>query len=102
MKSIELIKSHSGMLGVELTQNISYNEFPIFAEQMLKKVQGSVVSRSALPDAHLWQVVINDVPLELVYEDFPQSVSLEAVSKKGNDLLENLLPTLATLIEGAR
>ncbi|PTX99324.1 hypothetical protein DB345_02810 [Spartobacteria bacterium LR76] len=102
MNHIKLIESQSGLLSAELASDIGYDEVPVYAEKVLKYLHGNVVSRNVLPDAQLWQVKIDGISLELVYEDFPQMVSLEATSKEGNDLLRNLLPTLWGLIKDIR
>lgn len=102
MNHIELIKSQSGLLSAELASDIGYDEFPVYAEKVLKHLHGNAVSRNVLPDVQLWQVEIGGISLELVYEDFPQMISLEAISQEGNDLLIKLLPALSDLRKDIR
>lgn len=80
----------SGHLSLELTDQPSWESFERYAEELLRRLDARVVERGSTVDMHLWTVEIETVPLRLVYEDFPNRVSLESDSYPGDMLLRKL------------
>ncbi len=86
-----------GWAHILLRDDVSWEEFSIFAGKLIARLSGKVVSRADLPDARMWQVEVAGGVLALVYEDHPQSVLLEASSPEGVEILRELLPVLEGL-----
>lgn len=86
-----------GWAQILLRDDVSWEEFPIFAGELVARLVGKVVSRADLPDARMWQVEVAGGVLALVYEDHPQSILLEASSPEGVEILRELLPVLEGL-----
>lgn len=80
----------SGRLFLELTSDIGWEGFPNYAQEFVKLLSGSVISRSDSVDTRIWGVMINNEILRLVYEDFPVMVSLESKSEEGDRIIEDL------------
>ncbi|HMA16648.1 MAG TPA: DUF3630 family protein, partial [Kiloniellaceae bacterium] len=85
-----LKEDREGHLGLELTELPSWWSLERYAETLLQQLGGRVLNRATLVDMHLWTVEIETVPLRLVYEDFPNRVSLESDSYPGDMLLRKL------------
>ena len=85
----------SGHLSLELTEQPSWGSFERYAEELLRRLEGRVVERGTIVDMHLWKVEIETVPLRLVYEDYPNRVSLESESYPGDMLIRKLQARLA-------
>ena len=86
-----------GWAHILLRDDVSWEEFPIFAGELVARLSGKVVSQADLPDARMWQVEVAGGVLALVYEDHPQSILLEASSPEGVEILRELLPVLEGL-----
>jgi hypothetical protein len=70
-------ESASGHLSLELSETVSYDRFPEYAELFLSTVGGIVKKRSDSFIMCIWHVVINGQDYRLVYDDYPCGVSLE-------------------------
>jgi len=80
----------SGRLYVELNSKVGWEGFPGYAEEFVRLFSGEVVCRSDSADARVWEVVINNQVLRLVYEDFPVMISLESKTDGGDEFIEGL------------
>ena len=89
-KVFSLGRMRSGRLYVELTSDVGWEGFPNYAEEFVKLFSGEIISRSDSVDARVWEVIIKDQFLRLVYEDFPAMISLESQSEEGDRFIEEL------------
>ena len=80
----------SGHRCLNLSECVSWEEFPDYAQELLAFMHGSKVSAVDGPDVRLWQVQVEGTGLRLVYDDYPQMVSLESDSDAGDRLLQQL------------
>lgn len=85
----------SGHLCLNLTERISWEEFPVFAERFIPSIRGEITGKSDGPDLRLWEVTIDAQPLRFVFDDFPVMVSLESHSDEGDAILKRLYGELA-------
>ncbi|AZE97661.1 hypothetical protein C4J95_0166 [Pseudomonas orientalis] len=89
-KVFSLGRMRSGRLYAELTSDVGWEGFPSYAEEFVKLFSGKIISRSDSVDTRVWGVIIEDLLLRLVYEDFPVMISLESQSEEGDRLMEKL------------
>jgi len=95
MERLTIAPMASGHLCLELTEMPNWESFGRYAEELLRRLDGRVVERITIVDMHLWNIDIETVPLRLVYEDFPNRISLESESYPGDMLLKKLQTRLA-------
>jgi len=95
MEKLELERQESRHLSLLLTEQPGWEEFELYATEVLRRLDGRVLERSTAITAHLWKVEIETVPLLLVYEDLPNRVNLESDSYPGDILLKKLQTRLA-------
>lgn len=89
-KVFSLGRMRSGRLYAELTSDVGWEGLPSYAEEFVKLFSGKIISRSDSVDTRVWGVIIEDLLLRLVYEDFPVMISLESQSEEGDRLMEKL------------
>jgi hypothetical protein len=94
IESLAMTTMASGHMCLNLTERVSWENFPGFAESFIRSVEGSITQKSDGPDLRLWQVNIHGHLLRLVFDDFPVMVSLESSDDKGDDILKQLYRTL--------
>ena len=81
---------HSGHLCLELTAVPRWHEFPLFAKELVSVIGASVVDKKELVDMHIWRLQFPTCNLNLVYQDFPNLVSLESDTAEADNLLRDL------------
>jgi len=91
-------KMHSGRSCLNLTSNVSWEDFPEYAEFILRLLKGAVISKSDGADVRIWEVVIGDENFFLAFDDFPTMITLESKSRQGDDRIPGFK---ALLVEGA-
>ena len=84
--SLELMAS--GHLCLELNLNLPWTDFTTFAEKLLTAIGARKQHEWESVETRMWDLVIGDVPLRLVFDDYPQNVSLESTSADGDRVLE--------------
>ena len=80
----------SGNLWMILSESISWEEFPRYATSILQFVGGSKVDVAESVEMRLWNVKILGQSMRLVYDDFPQMVSLESEDAEGDLVLRGI------------
>jgi hypothetical protein len=96
MERLDLAPMKSGHLCLVLSEFPNWVSFERYAEELLHRLDGQVVRKGSGVDMHIWSVEIESVPLQMVYEDFPNRVCLESDSEPGDKLLRQLRRRLAT------
>lgn len=84
----------SGHLYLNLTSRVSWEAFPEYAQQFLRVFSGIVREATDTPDMRIWTITIAEQELRLVYEDYPQMVSLESSSDDTDDVIRTLYAQL--------
>jgi len=77
-----------------LTDAGTWESFPAFAEEFISQLGASVLRKIDLPDIHLWEIEYEGAPLRLVYDDFPNGVSVEPIDSGGRNAIEDLFQML--------
>jgi len=95
LDKLGLSKMASGHLCLNLSEKISWEIYPDFAESIIKICDGTVKDKVESPEMRIWIVVIAQQELRLVYEDYPQLVSLESCSDEADQLIKNLYAKLS-------
>lgn len=96
MKTLELpndypriIRMASGHLSLELSDQLSFDEFPEYAKEFLATLGGCIEEKNDSIIMCIWDAVINENKYRLVYDDYPRGVSLESQGLDGdNELLK--------------
>lgn len=79
-----------GCESIELTEEGNWEVFPEFAEKYAVQIGAKVVNRISTPDMHIWEIEYEGHALNFVYDDFPNGISLEPKSSKGQAAIEKL------------
>ena len=103
LDALAIAEMASGHKCLNLTEQMSWEGFPDYADTLLSEISGSVVKRWDSFDVRLWEVRIGGltvlrlggVDIKLVFDDFPVMVSLESDSSAGDRLIERLYATLS-------
>ena len=100
LEALKIITMASGHLSLELSEKIDWEDFSRFASTFLEKVNGRALEKVETFDMHIWDVVINGVTLQLVWDDYPVMTSLEANCDAGDSLLKTIFESLKGLNNG--
>ena len=87
---LKLSNMHSGNFCLNLTERVNWDKFPLFANAFVEENEAKIVNKSQAADMAIWEIEINQCVLRLVYDDYPQMVSLESKDDLGNVVLEEL------------
>jgi len=80
----------SGHCSLQLSETVGWEEFPEFADELLKILGGHVLDKTEGVDMRIWEVSIHGHRLKLVYEDYPLSVAFESADDEGDRFLREL------------
>lgn len=80
----------SGHLALELTEQVSWDEFPHYAQTLLRHLGVSPGVVTDAVDMRMVDFLYSGAHLKVVYEDFPQLVSVESVDAAGDATLKDL------------
>jgi len=90
LEALKTERQASGHLSLLLTERIGWEDFERYAEELLRRLDGLVAEKGSAADMHIWNVEIETLPFRLVYDDFPNGVTLESESYAGDMLLSKL------------
>ena len=80
----------SGNYCIELTDAGTWGSFPRFAKKFVKQIEASVAKKIDGPDVRIWEIVCNGAVLNLVYDDFPNGISIEPKNKNDQQVIDEL------------
>lgn len=101
-EKMTLITIASGHLSLELTETVRWENFPLFAEQLVALLGGLVVNKADGVEICVWKIRVQDCELRLVYEDYPTMVSLESSSDAGDKYLRDVQHSLSLKYENLK
>jgi len=84
----------SSHLCLNLTESVGWDQFPQFAERLIKILGTKVSDAAESVEMRIWNLQFSTCQMRLVYDDFPQMISLESNSLQGDDILKNLAQQL--------
>lgn len=94
LDALKLGTMASGHLFLSLSERVSWEDFPAYAEALLRLITGTRLSTAESVETRIWTVSIGDQTVRLVQEDYPMMVSLESESAEADDLLRQLCEDL--------
>jgi len=80
----------SGNESLELTDAGTWESFPAFAERFVSQIGASVLKKIDGPDIRLWEIEYEGTLLRLVYDDYPNGVSIEPKDSDGQNAVDDL------------
>lgn len=83
-------KMQNGNPCIELTEDGTWESFAPFAEALAKQIGGAITRRIDGPDVRLWEMEYLGYPLRLVYDDFPNGISLEPRTDGSDHIVHRL------------
>jgi hypothetical protein len=86
----------SGDLCVELTEAGTWESFPRFAEKWAEEIGAEITDRLDGPDVRIWTISYEGHSLSLVYDDFPNGVTVEAPDSTSNATIEKLFAIVSS------
>ena len=100
LSHVELLnikKMWSGHLCLQITERITWDEFPCYAEKLIKVLHGKIISRVDSPDIRIWDVSINGKKFQLIFDDYPLMVTLESIDDEADSEIKNIRTSLLKL-----
>lgn len=97
LERLRLETMASGHLALELTERITWGEFPRYVADLLTLLGGEITDRTDTVEMRLWKCQLNGSDLRVVFEDYPCLVSLESISANGDEELHRAFRKLTLL-----
>lgn len=94
---LKINKMASGHLCLDITENISWEDFPIYAENLIKFLGGKIISKVDGPDIRIWDVNINKKDYRLTFDDYPLMVALESSDNEADIEIKRVRASLLKL-----
>jgi hypothetical protein len=98
-EKLSLLTMASGHVCLNLTEAVGWADFPAYADELIRLLNGSVESKADGVELCIWKVRFGGCGLRLVYEDYPTMISLESSTSDGDSLLFELHRKLAATRE---
>jgi hypothetical protein len=67
----------SGEKCIELTEAGNWEMFPSFAKKFASQINAEIIYKGSAVDMHIWEIQYADAILNLVYDDYPNGISIE-------------------------
>jgi len=80
----------SGHLCLEITEKIVWDDFPDYANSLIRILKGEIISKISSFDLIIWEISINGESFKLVFDDFPLMVTLESSSDQGDNQIRDI------------
>jgi len=88
--SFTLVKTPNGLFYLELTEEGNWESFPAFAEKLANQLNASVVEKTESVDTRIWKLKIRGVDVDLVYNDFPNGVTITPCASEDGQIIQDL------------
>ena len=99
LPDLKMSKAHSGHAVIKLTEDGTWEGLPRFAEAFTKQLGARKINHVDGPDVRLWDIELGGIRLNLVYDDFPNGLSLMPYSDEGDRLLQRVFEDLKQAAE---
>ncbi|MEO3430968.1 DUF3630 family protein [Pelagibius sp. CAU 1746] len=90
LEALKIERQAGGHLSLLLTERMVFEDFGRYAEELMRRLDGKVTEKGYAAGMHIWNVKIETLPFRLVYDEFPNGVTLESESHAGDMLLSKL------------
>lgn len=101
LDALSLQTMASNHLCLNLSERVGWGEFTKYARELMREIRAQKISATEAPDMKIWEVLVEGHTLRLVYDDYPQMVSLESTDDGGDALLRRLEASLFALRESS-
>lgn len=95
LEALKIERQAGGHLFLLLTERIGWEDFDIYAKELLHRLDGGVLQTRSVAIRQVWNVKFETLPFRLVYDGYPNRVMLESESHAGDILLKQLQVRLA-------
>lgn len=80
----------SGNWSLELTDSGSWESFPKLAKEFCSQVGAKIIEKLDGPDVTIWDIEYHGSVLRLVYDDYPNGISVEPKDSNGQSAVDKL------------
>lgn len=80
----------SGNQSLELTEEGNWESFPQFAEEFTKQIGAKILQKIESVNIRIWEIEYEGVILNLVYDDFPNGITIEPKDMDGQAAIYKL------------
>jgi len=94
---LNISKMASGHLCLNITENINWDDFPEYANKLIKIFNGELLSKVDATDVRIWEININNQKFNLTFDDYPIMVALESSDDGSDTEIENIRDILLNL-----
>ena len=91
---MKLSKMASGNLCLNLSEKIDWDQFEEYANQITSLLKAKVKQKNESVVTIIWDILIDDQPLKLVYDDYPLGVTIESDNEDGNKKILEIFEVL--------
>jgi hypothetical protein len=84
LELLKITKMASGDDSLELTQSVSWAEFPRYATEIINILGGEIINKADTPVERVWDVCINGERFWLSFNDFGLGVSLDSQMRQSS------------------
>lgn len=91
---MKLSKMASGNLCLTLSEKIDWDQFEEYANQITSLLKAKVRQKNESVVTIIWDILIDDQPLKLVYDDYPLEVTIESDNEDGDKKILEIFEVL--------
>lgn len=91
---MKLSKMASGNLCLTLSEKIDWDQFEEYANQITSLLKAKVRQKNESVVTIIWDILIDDQPLKLVYDDYPLGVTIESDNEDGDKKILEIFEVL--------
>ena len=91
---MKLSKMASGNLCLTLSEKIDWDQFEEYANQITGLLKAKVKQKNESVVTIIWDILIDDQPLKLVYDDYPLGVTIESDNEDGDKKILEIFEVL--------
>lgn len=84
----------SGNLCLLLSEEVDWNEFPEFTNYVINILNAKIEVKHESVESAIWKIIIDRQTFRLVFDDYPQEVTIESMSEEGNKKLLEIFEIL--------
>src|SRR4051812_3083291 len=87
----KLERMHNSNLCIELTEAGTWESFEGFATKWAAQIGAKILRQVDGPDVRVWHIEYEGHEMNLVYSDYPNGVSVEAIGAESNAGIESCM-----------
>ena len=91
---MKLSKMASGNLCLTRSEKIDWDQFEEYANQITSLLKAKVKQKNESVVTIIWDILIDNQPLKLVYDDYPLGVTIESDNEDGDKKILEIFEVL--------